>query len=154
MSAQQLKLATTPSPSWQDAPRDLGQGSVTDWMAPIGTTLKVDTPLPTAIRLMLTSESDHLVVTDDAGQLVGLVGYRSLIALVADGSYTGPDTVASLVTQCPPTTSHTSCFADALRALSQPEVTCVVVTEGRRPVGLICERRAAHPTLELVAARL
>ena len=154
MSVHPLELATPDLSPLPDAPSGLAKGRATSWMAPVGDTLSADTPLPEAIRLMLASECDHLVVVDERGELIGLVGYRALIALVADGSYKGPDTVATLVSKQPPSVQATQSFAEALRKLNEPAVTCVVVLEGRRPVGLICERQAAHPTLELIASSL
>ena len=154
MTAQRLNFSKPSSTNWPDAPREFGQGPVQEWMGSVGTTVTRHTPLNEAIRLMLASKCDHLVVVDNDGKLAGLVGYRALIGLVADGAYQGPDTIESLVHTEPSTVSTATPFAAALRLLDPPEVTCIVVVDEGRPVGIVSETHLATPTLALVAASL
>ena len=154
MTAQPLNLSQPTTPQWPDAPRDFGHGAVTDWMGPIGMTVSSQTPLSEAIRLLLSSDRDHLVVTDHEGCLSGIVGYRALVGLIADGAYKGPATLETLVNTTPTTVTHQAPFAAALRLLDPPDVTCIVVVQGERPVGLISETHLATPTLALVASSL
>ena len=154
MTAQHMKPLQPATTPWPDAPSDFGQGPVTMWMAPIGNTLQPNTPLQDAIQLMLASHGDHLVVCDAEGELFGLVCYRTLIGLVANGAYPGPKTIESLIDRNPVRVARSSSFVMALRRLDPPEVTCVVVVEKGRPVGLISETHLAHPTLALVESSL
>ncbi|MGB0592186.1 MAG: CBS domain-containing protein [Myxococcota bacterium] len=154
MTAQPINFSKPTPTHWPDAPRDFGHGATQDWMGPIGTTVTQCTPLNDAIRLMLSSDRDHLIVTNEDGLLVGVVADRAVIGLIADGAYQGPDTIESLVNTAPTTVDRSTPFAAALRLLDPPEVTCVVVVHGGRPVGLISETHLASPTLALVAASL
>ena len=154
MTAQQLNFSTPTSHALPDAPSDFGHGSVTAWMAPLDTCVSPETPLSEAIRVMLSSDCDHLVVTDAQGELSGLICYRALLALVADGTYGGPDTIESLIDTTPTKVRASSNFTDALKKLDPPDVTCVIVVQGRRPVGIISESHLARPTLALVASSL
>lgn len=168
MTAQLIEIQTPPQTTWLDAPADLrkvdtatdlscpefGHGAVSDWMRPLAGTCTEDTPLREAVELMVSSDVDHLVIVDNAGMLAGLISYRSLVALVARGAYVGPNTAGALLNRAPVTTAPSTPFADALRLLDPPDVTCVVVVEDGRPLGVISEAHLAHPTLELVASSL
>lgn len=154
MTAQSRYPAQLASNPWPDAPRDFGHGDVSDWMGPIGETVAPSTPLDEAIRVMLASDDDHLIVIDAEGGLAGIVGYRALVGLIADGTYGGPDTIESLINGAPATVSQATPFAATLRLLDPPEVTCVVVVHEGRPVGLVSEAHLVPPTLALVASSL
>ena len=151
----QLQPSASPSQNpWPDAPREFGRGDVTRWMRPVEECIKADTSLSEAIHQMVSSEVDHLIVTDDKGNLVGIVGYRALIELVANGRYEGPATVNELIEAYPATVDSDAPFHAALRLLDPPDVTCVVVVERGRPIGVVSERHLAMPSLAIVASSL
>jgi predicted transcriptional regulator len=158
MTAQLLEFSTPAKRDWHDAPNgatsEFGRGAVSMWMRPLAGRCTKDTPLRDAVELMVSSDVDHLVVTDEDGHLAGLVSYRSLVALIARGTYRGPAHVGGLVEGEPMTTSPEVPFATALKLLDPPDVTCVVIVENRRPLGVISEAHLARPTLDLVAASL
>jgi len=170
MTAQLLDLARPVRADWHDAPstlhdkgrrpepaapaRQFGHGAVSAWMRPLAGACTESTPLRDAVDLMVASDVDNLVVVDEGGLLIGLIGYRSLIELVARGTYAGPTTVGTLLDRRPLTISPDTLFSAALRLLDPPDVTCVVVVERGRPLGVISEAHLARPTLDLVAASL
>ena len=154
MSVQVQPSAATTQTLWPDAPREFGRGAVTQWMRPLKESIQPDTPLSEAIRQMISSDVDHLIVTDDQGLLAGIIGYRTLVTLVANGRYEGPATVRELVNKAPVTVSSEAPFHAALRLLDPPEVTCVVIVEAGRPLGVVSERHLALPSLDMVAASL
>ncbi len=156
MTAQTIEFSSLVARTDEPAahPHPFGQGPVSAWMRPIVGPCQADTPLSTAIGLMISANVDHLVIVDEAGLLVGEIGYRALVELVARGSYEGPHTVGALTDNAPTITAPDTPFSEALKTLDPPDVTCVVVVDEGKPVGVVSEAHLAHPTLALVAASL
>ncbi len=154
MTIQPITLSNPDVSRWPDAPSEFGHGAVSTWMRALVGSITEDTPLREAVELMNSANVDHLVVVDDEGRLAGLMGYRDLVGLVANGAYEGPAWVGEILNRAPVTTAPDTAFAAALRLLDPPEVTCVVIVQHGRPVGVISDTHLAAPSLELVAASL
>ena len=139
---------------WPGGPRELQLSAVASWMQPVSVTLNEDATIQEVTDAMMASELDHIVIVDDQGELVGVVGYRAIVTLIANGTYGHAASMADLIERGPATTDVSTPLMSALRLLDHATSSCVVVTDRARPVGLLSDKAMAEPSLALVASRL
>jgi CBS domain-containing protein len=79
-------------------------------------------------------------VEDDTGRLVGLISYRSLLRLVAEGHAGTPVPVREIMHADPVTVSPTDSCLSAMRTMQDQGVACLPVVHEGRLVGIVSER--------------
>jgi CBS domain-containing protein len=95
----------------------------------------------------------HIPVEDSEGFLVGLVGYRSLLRLMARGTYLekGVRTaVSSVMNRLPTTVTPGTSTLDAIDLMRDKKIGCLPVVKDRRLVGMITERDFMDVASELL----
>lgn len=93
-----------------------------------------------AASLMQWKRIRHVPVEDDQGRLVGLVSYRSLLRLVAEGHAAQPVPVREIMHADPLTVSPGESCLTAMRVMQQRGVACLPVVHEGRLVGIVSER--------------
>ena len=91
----------------------------------------------------------YIPVEDDSGVLVGLLGHRALLRLVARGNPSAMIEVRDLMVSKPVTVHADMLTSDAVRLMREKKVSCLPVVDGDRLIGMITER-----DLIVVSARL
>jgi len=122
---------------WQDLYRTVGQVMTTDVF-----TVSPDDLVDVAASLMQWKHIRHVPVEDAAGNLVGLVSYRALLRLVAEGRRDAGRGVAvrELMQIQPVTTTPKSTCLEAVDLMRRHGVGCLPVVLDHRLVGIVSER--------------
>jgi diguanylate cyclase (GGDEF)-like protein/PAS domain S-box-containing protein len=93
-----------------------------------------------AYHLFVLHGIRHLVVVDDAGQLAGIVTETDFRRNAGVEEFIGLRTVASIMDTCVLFLTPDTQVADAASAMNGRRVSCAVVVEGRKPIGIVTER--------------
>ncbi len=122
---------------WQDLYRTVGQVMTTDVF-----TVSPDDLVDVAASLMQWKHIRHVPVEDAAGNLVGLVSYRALLRLVAEGRHETGSSVAvrELMHAQPVTTTPQTTCLEAVDLMRRHGVGCLPVVLDNRLVGIVSER--------------
>jgi CBS domain-containing protein len=122
---------------WQDLYHTVAQVMTTDVF-----TVRPDDLVDVAASLMQWKHIRHVPVEDDAGNLVGLVSYRALLRLVAEGRYESGSgvPVRDLMRPQPVTTTPETKCLDAIDLMRRHGVGCLPVVHHDRLVGIVSER--------------
>ena len=118
-------------------------------------TVGEDESLDLVACLMEWKRIRHVPVEDRHHRLVGLVSYRSLLRLMAQGgSRTRQVPVAELMTRDTVTVSPRSSTLEAIDLMRQHKVSCLPVVKDERLVGIITERDFMNVAAELLTDQL
>ena len=93
-----------------------------------------------AYSLMLTNRIRHHVVVDHRGKLLGLITQTDLIDHLGHEYYLEMRTVEKVMTADVVTVAGDLPISAALAAMAVPGISCAVVVEERRPIGILTER--------------
>ncbi|AHB00389.1 MULTISPECIES: KpsF/GutQ family sugar-phosphate isomerase [Brucella] len=97
--------------------------------------VKTDTPMPDAMKVLAQKSFGCVVVTDDAGELAGIVTdgdisrnlSRNLSALAVD----------DIMTRSPRTIDQNMLASAALKTINENHIGALIVVEANRPIGLV-----------------
>lgn len=129
---------------WQERFRRVGQVMATDLF-----TIGPDDLVDVAASVMHWKHIRHVPVEDAAGRLVGLVCYRALVELVAEGRGGERVPVREIMTPDPVTIGPTESCRDAVRRMNERRISCLPVVHEGRLVGIVSERDFLPLALEL-----
>ncbi|HSR40937.1 MAG TPA: glutamate-cysteine ligase family protein [Longimicrobiales bacterium] len=104
--------------------------------------------------LMDREEIRHVLVEDDEHRLVGLVSYRSLLRLMADGAASKEVPVKEIMARDPISVSPETPTLDAIEIMRDRGVSCLPVVKNGKLVGLVTERDFMPIAYQLLQARL
>jgi len=104
--------------------------------------------------LMDREEVRHVLVEDDEHRLVGLVSYRSLLRLMAEGGMTEEVPVKKVMERDPISVSPETSSLDAIEIMRDRSVSCLPVVKDGKLVGLVTERDFMPIAYQLLAERL
>lgn len=104
--------------------------------------------------LMEREEIRHVLVEDDEHHLVGLVSYRSLLRLMAEGGDTRDVAVGSVMEEDPISVSPETPTLEAIEIMRDEGVSCLPVVKGEKLVGLVTERDFMPIAYQLLAEKL
>lgn len=93
-----------------------------------------------AYSLMLTNRIRHHVVVDHGGRLLGLMTQSDLIDHLGQEYFIEMRKIEQVMTAGVVTVAGNLPINDALAAMAGPGISCVVVEEERRPLGILTER--------------
>ncbi|WP_295436140.1 PAS domain S-box protein [uncultured Thiodictyon sp.] len=92
----------------------------------------------------------HLVLTDAAGRLYGVLSETDFARALGVAELHGPRTVADLMTGEPATVPPGTSIAECLALMADRRISSVIVAEGERALGILTERDAIRlATLDL-----
>lgn len=97
-----------------------------------------------AYSLMLTNRIRHHVVVDHDGRLLGLMTQSDLIEHLGHEYFLEMRKIEQVMTTDVMTVTANLPISEALAAMAGPGISCVVVEEGRRPLGILTERDAVR----------
>ncbi len=143
---------TPPAPAngghWTERFRAVADVMTTDLF-----TVHPEDPAELAASIMYWKQVRHLPVEDGEGRLVGVVSYRSVLKLVADGSRAGkePVPVRDIMRADPVTVAPDTSCLEAIRLMTHRGISSLPVLEKGRLVGIVTDRdftRAAAALFE------
>ena len=120
-------------------------------------TVHQDDAIDLAASLMDWERIRHVPVEDNESRLVGLISYRSLIRLLAQGQSEGnerPIPASEIMKRDPVTVSPEASSLDALHLMRSQGVGCLPVVKDGRLVGIITEADFMHIAGELLEQKL
>jgi CBS domain-containing protein len=135
--------------SWQQRYQRVAQVMSTDLF-----TLGPDDLVDVAASVMQWKRIRHVPVEDGEGRLVGLLSYRSLLRLVAEGRAGERVPVRQLMRPDPVTVSPVATCRDAIRLMHERNVSCLPVVHDGKLVGIVSERDFLHVAMQLVDGML
>lgn len=93
-----------------------------------------------AYSILSSHSMRHLVVVDDTDRLVGVVTLSDIVEHLSYESFVEMKRVAQVMTRIVFTVTRDTPVRHALHEMADKSMSCIVVTEGRRPVGILTER--------------
>ncbi|HID29531.1 MAG TPA: CBS domain-containing protein, partial [Desulfobacterales bacterium] len=96
-----------------------------------------------AYNLLLTHKIRRLVVVDDEEHAVGVVTQSNLIEHLGYEYFIEIKKVSQIMTKVLSTTSRDRLVSQALRDMARNSLSCLIVGENDRPVGILTERDVA-----------
>ena len=120
-------------------------------------TVHQDDAIDLAASLMDWERIRHVPVEDNESRLVGLISYRSIIRLMAQGRLEAdvqPIPASEIMTRDPVTASPETSSLEALQLMRSKGVGCLPVVKDGRLVGIITERDFMHIAGELLEQKL
>lgn len=105
-------------------------------------TVQEDEPVEFAISLMDWMRVRHLPVEDSQNRLVGLVSYRDLLHLIAQGwqQNNSPVTISQVMKRNPISVSPETSSNEAIEVMQSNKIGCLPVVKGEQLVGIVTER--------------
>jgi CBS domain-containing protein len=107
--------------------------------------------------LMARKRIRHVLVEDDANKLVGMVSYRSVLRLMADGFEPGSGEappVSDIMERNPVSVAPETPTLQAIEVMRQHEVSCLPVVSEGKLVGLVSESDFLPLAYDLLEDRL
>jgi len=104
--------------------------------------------------LMDREQIRHVLVEDDEHGLVGLVSYRSLLRLMAEGRASEEEPVGEIMEEDPISISPETPTLEAIEIMREKNVSCLPVVKGGKLVGLVTERDFMPIAYQLLSDRL
>jgi len=104
-----------------------------------------------AYSLMLTNKIRHHVVVDSGGKLLGLMTQSDLINHLGHEYFMEMRKIDQVMTRNVVTITADLPINKALAAMSGPGISCVIVVEEERPLGILTERDVVRLVAEGVA---
>ncbi|MDO8989482.1 MAG: EAL domain-containing protein [Sideroxyarcus sp.] len=96
-----------------------------------------------AYRLISEKGFRHLIVVNDAQQVIGVVSEGDFLQHIGVEYLVGIKTVSNAMTRELISLQEDSTLADAVDLMSKNKISCVVITRDNKPVGILTERDAA-----------
>ncbi len=136
---------------WRHSYKTVGQFMTRDLF-----TVQPDDLVDLAANLMDWERIRHIPVEDEDGRLVGLVSFRSLIRLLAQGGREprGAVVVRNIMKESPVTVSPDTPTLEAVEKMRAHQVACLPVVRGDRLVGILTERDLINVAAKLLDREL
>jgi CBS domain-containing protein len=129
---------------WQERYQRVGQVMATDVL-----TVGPDDLVDVVASVMRWKRIRHVPVEDATGALVGIVSYRALVQLVAEGRGGERVPVREIMTPDPVTVGPGESCRTAVRLMHDRKLSCLPVVHEGRLVGIVSERDFVEISLEL-----
>jgi len=104
-----------------------------------------------AYNLMLTNKIRHHVVVDQSGRMLGLMTQSDLINHLGHTYFMELRKIEQIMTTGVMTVAGNAPISEALAIMAGPGISCVVVAEHRKPLGIVTERDAVRLVAESVS---
>ncbi|NDY55560.1 CBS domain-containing protein [Desulfovibrio sulfodismutans] len=113
---------------------------VRDVMSAAVVTISENEDMFAAYSLMCGKNIRHLVVVDEQGRAVGVKTFSDLMRRLGEEYLSEMKTVGEVMTRDVLTVGPDQTVREALRIMGQRGLSCVLVVEGDRPLGILTER--------------
>ncbi|MCF6290361.1 MAG: CBS domain-containing protein [Desulfobacterales bacterium] len=123
-------------------------GPVREMMSSPVVTAPADMDIFGAYNLLSTQGMRHLVVADGDQRPVGVVTLSNIVEHLTYESFVVIKRVSQVMTRVVFTVNRDAGLRKALIEMSRKSMSCIVVTDGRQPLGIITERDASHLLIE------
>jgi len=124
---------------------------VEDVMTSPAVTVKMDTPVEEAAKVMDEKRISSILVVDESGKLVGIFTDRDLRFAAANGKIGKGIPIHMLMTENPITISPSDPITEALRKMRDADVKHLpVVDKENRPVGIVAVRDVLDAVMMLM----
>ncbi|RDD53997.1 MAG: CBS domain-containing protein [Candidatus Korarchaeota archaeon NZ13-K] len=124
---------------------------VEDVMTSPAVTVKMDTPVEEAAKVMDEKRISSILVVDEGGKLVGIFTDRDLRFAAANGKIGKGIPIHMLMTENPITISPSDPITEALRKMRDADVKHLpVVDKENRPVGIVAVRDVLDAVMMLM----
>src|ERR1039457_2054783 len=126
----------------REASRDFSfsRGLICELMSSPLVTIPDDLSICQAYDLMFTNRIRHQVIVDSDMNIVGVMTQSDLINLLSLEYFAGLGKIEQLMTTGVVTVAAEITIRDALISMADKKISCVVVTDGQVPVGILTER--------------
>jgi CBS domain-containing protein len=122
------------------ASTDFNQWKLIDIMGSPVFTAPPDTDIFSAYNQLTSKKIRHLVVVDNEGMSLGVVTLTDIIEYLGHDYFVELKTVDQIMSKILSTISKDASVYEALIQLADISASCLIVAEGRRPVGIVTER--------------
>lgn len=162
-SSVRQQKSGTPVSKWQLARLDEAGGwkhhylKVEQFMSTDLYTVHEDEPIDLVASLMDWEKIRHVPVEDNDHRLVGLVSYRSLIHLLAQGAFAKRETpipVSEVMKRNPITVAPETTTLHAIKLMKEKNVGSLPVVKDDRLIGIVTERDFMDIARELLEEKL
>ena len=99
--------------------------------------LQLDDTLQSGAQAMADHNVEFLPVVDQSGQLAGVLSYRAVIRMVAQGDYDACAILFDHIEQDMTLVEDQESIVDAMRLLLHHKTRCVVVVRDGQPTGIL-----------------
>lgn len=122
--------------------------AVTDFMSSPVLTAHQDMDIYDAYNLLFVKHIRHVVVVNDGGKAVGIVTQSNIVEHLSYESFFEMKKVAQVMSKIVYTLPQEIIVRKALQDMSEKQVSCLVVVDGDKPVGILTERDVARFLVE------
>lgn len=126
-----------------DGMEKLGDVPIAELMTPAPLTVPAGMDHFEAFKVMKAHRFRHLIVQGDDGAIAGVVTETDFVHHLGVDFYVRPKDVGAVMAPVV-TAAHATPLADILTQLARPGITCVVIEDQGRAVGIITERDAVR----------
>ena len=123
---------------------DLDDREIRGFMSSPVLTANKNVEMYTAYNLLVTSKIRHLIVVDDENHAVGVITQSNLIEHLGYEYFVELKKVSQIMTKILFTISKDMTVYQALSYMARESLSCLVIAEDDRPVGILTERDAAN----------
>lgn len=123
---------------------DLFDHQIRDLMSSPVLTAHMNTDIYTAYNKLASKGIRHLVIVDDDSRSVGMVTLSNLMEHLGYDYFVEMKKVSQTMTKIVFTMSEETLLQQALNEMAEKSVSCLVVAEDKRPLGIITERDVAR----------
>lgn len=103
-----------------------------------------DVEVHVAYNMLLTRRIRRLVAVDDEGHAVGVVTQSNMIEHLGYEYFIEIKKVSQIMTKVLATASRDTPVSEVLKDMARDSLSCIIVAEGDRPVGILTERDVAN----------
>jgi CBS domain-containing protein len=159
----QRQASNQPVSEWEPASIDEAGGwrqmylKVEQYMTTDLYTVGEDESLDLVASMMAWKRIRHVPVEDNQHELIGLVSYRSLLALFARQGMHGVDrqtAVSQIMKRDPITISPDQSILDAMTTMREKKIAALPVVKDGRLMGIITERDFMNMAAELLCEQI
>lgn len=130
---------------------DFAELRVAEVMSPKVVTCPAGATVFDAFSLLVEKGIRHLVVVDDAGLACGVITQSDLVHHLGYEYFVKARTIAQIMHRGVQTVPPGTSVVEVSRLMTQSRVSCLVVADGARPLGVVTERDVARLAAERTA---
>ena len=114
------------------------------------TTTRDDLDILEAYNIILTGEIRHLAIVDSKGEAIGIVTQTDIIKSFGPEFFVVFNKISKVMSRIVVTVEAGQTVMDAIRKMDENHMSCIIVDDYRRPIGILTERDVTHLLQEKV----
>ncbi len=119
---------------------DFGDKTIRELMSAPVFTVTAQTPLYESYGILISNRIRHLVVVDDRQKAIGVVTFSNIINYLGSEYFLDVKLVSHIMSKKIATVSRETPVMEALSCMAVRSISCLIVTQGSLPVGMVTER--------------